>query len=96
MSSHQSNDLVLLLKDYLKVRKLFPVACRDGWMDGWMDGTGLKLENIGQFFRDAMLHVRVLKIFKKFIMVLSPLRKIHLISSTYLYRSILFMIKVST
>ena len=68
MSSHlwnsKTNDLALLLRDYFKVLKLFPVA-----MDG-MDGGKLKLRKSGQFFRVLML--RVPKIHKKFIMV-SPL-----------------------
>ena len=69
MSLHQlnskTNDVVLLL-DYLKVLKLFPVAT-----DG-MDGNRFKLEKVGQFFRVLMLQ-RVPKILKKFTMV-SPLQ----------------------
>ena len=52
----KTNDLVLLF-DYLKVLKLFPVAT---------DGKGLKLEKIGQFFQVSML--RNQKILKEFIM----------------------------
>ena len=56
------------------------------------DGNGLKLEKIRQFFQVLML--RVPKIFKSLLWVaLSD--KIHLISLSQLYRSILFMIKAS-
>ena len=60
-------------------------------MDG-MDGDGLKLEKNGQFFQVLML--RVPKIIKK-LPWLSLSGKINLISSSLLYRSILFVIKAS-
>ena len=48
------------MEGYLKVLKLFLVACRCA--DG-MDGTGLKFEKIGQFFQ--VLIPCVLKILRK-------------------------------
>ena len=59
------NDNDFVIKDYLKVLKLFPAACR--YRDG-TDGNGLK--KISQFLRVLML--RVPKVLKKFVMV-SPL-----------------------
>ena len=67
-----------MIKDYLKILKLFPVACRYGGMDG----VGLKLEKIGQFFQVLMLCVpKILKTFRVLWLALSD--KIHLISLSY-------------
>ena len=63
----KTNESSFVIKDYLKVLKLFPATCH---LTDDMGGNELKLEKIGQFFRVLMLHVP--KILKKFIMV-SPL-----------------------
>ena len=65
MSSHQlnpkTNDLVLLLKIFLNLMKLSPVAT------GGTNGNGLKLKKLPNFFE--FLRLRAPKFLKKFIMV---------------------------
>ena len=61
-----------VIKDYLKVLKLFPDAT-----DG-MEGSELKLEKIGQFFRVLMLRVKN----SSGNLLWLPSDKIHLISSS--------------